>query len=94
MSESTVVPVWVYRVSRKADTFLYLSAEEDFERLPDGLRTALGELSFVLQVDLDIQRTLPNADVDRVMADLRTRGFYLQLPKETMPFEGLSETSH
>ena len=36
---------YVYKSQRKADTFVYLAARDDFERIPDSLRAPLGELA-------------------------------------------------
>ena len=42
----------VYKSLKKADTYVYLAARDDFARLPEPLRTQLGALAFVLEVDL------------------------------------------
>ena len=41
---------YVYKSLRKADTYVYLGARDDFARLPDPLRTQLGNLQFVLEL--------------------------------------------
>lgn len=88
------VSCWVYRTSRKADTYIYLAREDDFDLLPPALRTAVGELHLVISLELTRERALANADVERVMSDLGSSGFYLQLPPTDMPFEGPSESHH
>ena len=40
----------VYKSLKKADTYLYLAARDDFARLPEPLRSQLGALQFVLEV--------------------------------------------
>ena len=35
---------YVYKSQRKADTFVYLAARDDFGRVPEPLRTQLGAL--------------------------------------------------
>ena len=47
---------FVYKSLRKADTYVYLAARDDFTRLPEPLRTQLGDLSFVWK-----WRSPPNA---------------------------------
>ena len=49
---------YVYKSLKKADTYLYLAGRDDFERLPEPLRTQLGKLQFVLEVDVTPQRKL------------------------------------
>ena len=44
---------YVYKSLKKADTYVYLAARDDFARLPEPLRTQLGALQFVLDVDAD-----------------------------------------
>jgi uncharacterized protein YcgL (UPF0745 family) len=71
---------YVYKSQRKADTYVYLAAREDFERLPEPLRTQLGPLAFVLDVELTPGRKLAREDAAAVRANLVARGFHLQFP--------------
>ena len=81
---------YVYKSLRKADTYVYLAARDDFGRVPEPLRTQLGALEFVLAVDLVPGRRLARADPDEVRANLATRGFHLQLPP-TLAVDPMSE---
>ncbi|MFT3669840.1 MAG: YcgL domain-containing protein [Pseudoxanthomonas sp.] len=76
---------YVYKSQRKADTFVYLAARDDFARLPEPLRTQLGELSFVLEVALTPERKLAREDADVVRTNLATRGFHIQFPPQPDP---------
>ena len=71
---------YVYKSLRKADTYVYLGARDDFARLPGPLRAQLGNLQFVLEVALTPERKLAIEDVDVVRANLVSRGFHLQFP--------------
>jgi uncharacterized protein YcgL (UPF0745 family) len=71
---------YVYKSLRKADTYVYLSARDDFERLPEPVRAQLGSLQFVLEVELNAQRKLARADAATVRENLANRGFHLQFP--------------
>lgn len=71
---------YVYKSQRKADTYVYLAARDDFERLPEPLRSELGALQFVLDVALTPGRALAREDADTVRANLADRGFHLQFP--------------
>lgn len=75
---------YVYKSLKKADTYAFLAGRDDFARLPEPLRTQLGPLQFVLEVDLTPQRRLAQADPVVVMENLAARGFHLQFPP-TMP---------
>jgi uncharacterized protein YcgL (UPF0745 family) len=71
---------YVYKSLRKADTYVYLRARDDFARLPEPLRAQLGNLQFVLEVALTSERKLAREDADVVRANLAERGFHLQFP--------------
>ena len=71
---------YVYKSLGRADTYLYLAARDDFARVPEPLRTRLGGLAFVLDVDLAPGRKLAREDVATVMENLAARGFHLQFP--------------
>ena len=78
---------FVYKSLKKADTYVFLAGRDDFARLPEPLRTQLGALQFVLEVDLTPQRTLAQADPVVVMENLATRGFHVQFPPQPLPGE-------
>lgn len=71
---------YIYKSLRKADTYVYLSARDDFARLPEPLRTQLGSLRFVLEIALTPDRKLAREDVAVVRENLAMRGFHLQVP--------------
>ena len=71
---------FVYKSLKKADTYVYLAARDDFARLPEPLRDQLGALQFVLEVDLAPERRLAREDPAVVRSNLAARGFHLQFP--------------
>ena len=70
----------VYKSLRKADTYVYLRTRDDFALIPDAVRVPLGELAFVLDVELTPERKLARADAAVVRANLERLGFHLQQP--------------
>lgn len=74
---------FVYKSLKKADTYVYLAARDDFMRLPEPLRTQLGGLQFVLDVALEPGRKLAREDAAVVRGNLALRGFHLQFPPAT-----------
>jgi uncharacterized protein YcgL (UPF0745 family) len=76
---------YVYKSQRKADTFVYLAARDDFSLVPEPLRTQLGELSFVLEVALTPDRKLAREDAAVVRENLSARGFHIQFPPQPDP---------
>ena len=75
---------YVYKSLKKADTYIYLCARDDFARLPEPLRLQMGALQFVLDVALTPERRLGLEDPAVVRENLATRGFHVQFPP-TMP---------
>ncbi|WP_018860878.1 MULTISPECIES: YcgL domain-containing protein [unclassified Thioalkalivibrio] len=71
---------YVYRATRRADTYVYLPQKGDFSELPDGLSRALGRLEFALEFELTPERALAQEDPQKVLANLNEQGFHLQLP--------------
>lgn len=71
---------YVYKSQKRADSYVYLAARDDFSRLPEPLRAQLGPLHFVLEVALTPERKLARENPVQVMESLAARGFYLQFP--------------
>ena len=67
---------YVYKSLRKADTYVYLAARDDFEIIPGSLRPSLGELAFVLEVALTAERKLARGDAAQVRENLQVHGFH------------------
>ncbi|HEX7112838.1 MAG TPA: YcgL domain-containing protein [Mizugakiibacter sp.] len=81
---------FVYKSLVKADTYVYLRERDGFGVLPAALAQMLGELRFVLAVELTVGRKLAREDADTVRANLGERGWHLQLP----PGKVLDEAGH
>ena len=81
---------FVYKSLKKADTYVYLAARDDFARLPEPLRTQLGTLEFVLAVALTPGRKLAREDAAVVRDNLALRGFHLQFPPAS-PLDPMTE---
>ncbi len=76
---------YVYKSQRKDDTFVYLAARDDFDRIPEPLRAQLGPLAFVLDVALTAERKLARGNEDAVRENLALRGFHIQFPPPLVP---------
>lgn len=85
---------WVYKGVRKANTYLYITAEDDFSQVPEAVLSLMGPLTFVLEVDLSTRDKLSQADIREVCDRLREQGFYIQLPPGdyTDPFDPATQT--
>lgn len=80
----------VYASLRKPDSYLWLARRDAFDVVPESLLLMLGELRFVMEVELEATRKLPVEDTAQVMDHLRQQGWHLQLP----PQETLAAANH
>ncbi len=80
MSPADELPCWIYRSPRKQEMYLYLGVEDDFTCVPAELLRRFGTPAKVMQLSLHAQRKLAREDVTKVMENLRTLGFHLQMP--------------
>ena len=71
---------WVYKGNRKTNTYLYVSREGDFSKVPQVVLELMGPLELVLNVDLSKRKSLARADITEVTSKLLEQGFFLQLP--------------
>ncbi len=70
----------IYKSSAKSDTYLYVEREHDFARVPPALLAKLGQLEWVMNLELLPARPLARADAGQVLARLRAAGYFLQMP--------------
>lgn len=73
---------FVYKSQRRADTFVYLAARDDFEKIPAPLRGSLGALQFVVEFDFGPQRRLAQHDAAVVRNNLLNQGVHIQFPAD------------
>lgn len=71
---------WVYKGSKRPDTYIYLDRADDFSQLPDGLTAAFGTLELAMELDLSSIKKLAREDISQVRKALTEKGFYIQLP--------------
>jgi uncharacterized protein YcgL (UPF0745 family) len=74
------LPCWIYRSPRKEEMYLYLKTEDDFDAVPEALLSRFGTPVKVMELTLSTQRNLAREDVNKVMENLHTQGFHLQMP--------------
>jgi len=74
----------VYKSEKKSNYYVYLKRvhEEaiDFSCIPETLSKLLGNLEFVMDLELAESRKLAQANVNEVISSLQENGFYLQTP--------------
>lgn len=70
----------IYKGAKKTDCYLYVMKKDDFSEVPESLLTMLGELAFVMNLDLAGRNKLGYADITEVRRLLDEQGFFLQMP--------------
>lgn len=74
---------YIYRCSRKEDLYIYLAERDDFSMVPAEIMRSLGITEFAMELELTPATKLACEDSSTVMKNLQTKGFHLQLPKDT-----------
>ncbi|MBI2783446.1 MAG: YcgL domain-containing protein [Gammaproteobacteria bacterium] len=80
MTSADKVLCKVYRSPRRGELYLYVTREQDLAPVPDDLLQRFGTPELALTLALTPDRTLARANTDEVLAALRERGWFLQLP--------------
>ena len=81
---------YIYKSRKKEELYLYLSKKDDFSEVPPSLYGSMGnEPIFVMELELSPERKLAREDVNKVIHNLETQGFHVQMP----PTINLSQTS-
>lgn len=75
---------YIYRSSRKFDTYLYLSTKDDFSEIPEELLTVFGEPEFSFSFNLKAERKLAKEDTAEVLKNLEEQGYHLQLQNDVL----------
>ena len=65
---------------KKDNTYLYINKKDDFSPVPETLLKTFGTPQFVMVLKLDERHKLAQADIEKVKADLKGNGYYLQVP--------------
>ncbi len=71
---------YIYKSLKKDELYLYVSRKDDFSSVPEELYKSMGTLVFVMELELTPDRKLARENIDKVMASLDERGFFVQMP--------------
>lgn len=73
---------FVYRSTRRPDTYVFVPRADDFTDIPDELMRYLGRLDLALELELTPGRRLARTDGRTVIEHIERDGFYVQLPPD------------
>jgi len=74
---------YIYRCSAKLDMYIYLAKENDFDCIDDSIKKKLGTLDFAMVLEIKDETKLAKEDPKKIIENLKSQGFHLQLPSET-----------
>ena len=79
----STITCYIYRCSAKADMYIYLAEEDNFDLIPDELKKNMGTTQFAMALELNRDKKLAKEDAALVMDNLQDKGFHLQMPSDT-----------
>lgn len=71
---------YVYKSSKKSDTYLYIQNKDEFSQLPDELLQLFGRPQLVTVLNIKQREKLARVNVLDLQQAFEEKGFYLQLP--------------
>jgi uncharacterized protein YcgL (UPF0745 family) len=70
----------IYRSPRKREMYLYVNRAEALKRVPESLLVAFGPPQHAFDLVLTPERQLAREDIAKVLENLETQGYHLQMP--------------
>lgn len=70
----------IYKTFKKEEMYLFISRRDDFSQVPDALLAMFGQPKLVVTMNLTESRELAFANTEKVLTELNTTGYYLQMP--------------
>lgn len=74
----------IYRCSAKEGMYLYtrknMQGENEIDALPEALKKRLGKTTLAMTIILTPEKSLAAADATKVIDNIESQGFYLQMP--------------
>ncbi|MBD8493682.1 YcgL domain-containing protein [Pseudomonas syringae] len=70
----------IYRSPKKNQMYLYVLKSDVLTRVPEGLLAVFGKPQHAFDLVLSPERTLAREDIAKVLENLETQGYHLQMP--------------
>ena len=71
---------FIYKSLKKEYLYLYVNHKDDFSNVPEALFETFGNMEFVMELTLSAERKLAQVDAEKVIASLKEKGFFVQMP--------------
>ncbi|WP_027158994.1 YcgL domain-containing protein [Methylobacter luteus] len=76
---------FIYKSLKKEDLYLYIDKKDDFSKVPEMLFNSFGKIAFVMDLELTPERKLAREDAGKIIARLKEKGFFVQMPPTKIP---------
>jgi len=76
---------YIYKSLKKDELYLYLNKKDDFSDIPEALFKSLGQLEFIMSLQLTPERKLAREDINKVIDSINNKGFFVQMPPTLVP---------
>jgi len=73
----------IYKTKKRDGLYLYVKEQDNFEDVPEVVMQQFPVPEHVFDLELSAERPLAREDVLKVIENLQTEGFHLQMPPET-----------
>ncbi len=80
---SEPVTAYIYRSSKKEELYLFLAEEDNFDVIPPEVMKAFGAPKKAMELEVKPGMKMARSKPEEVIANLRERGFHLQMPPPT-----------
>lgn len=70
----------VYKSSKKDEMYLYVEKVDQLKKVPEALMGMFGKAVHVMDMPLKDDRELARVDTAKLLAEVKEKGFYLQMP--------------
>lgn len=70
----------IFRSSKKDEMYLYVDKNIRLNKVPEPLMELFGKAIHVMDMPILKGRKLARVDVDKVLADIKEKGYFLQMP--------------
>jgi len=70
----------IYRSTKKAEMYLYVEKSEGLKRVPGALLEMFGKPTGAMTLLITPSKKLARAEAAKVISDIRSKGYYLQMP--------------
>ncbi|MBQ0723983.1 MAG: YcgL domain-containing protein [Cycloclasticus sp.] len=88
MSNKKETPCAIYKTAKRDGLYLYVKEQDDFSDVPTEVMQQFPRPEHVFDLQLSVDKKLAREDVNKVIKNLQSQGFHLQMPpKQEAPID-------